>query len=141
MQRQIKKPVSSQDKQAFSKNYAEDNIIFNNVKQPHSDEAEQSVLGGLMLDNSAWNRIAGRICEADFYRTEHKLIFRAISELSKSKKPFDMVTLCEVLKEHKAFNESYLFELANNTPTSANIDAYCDVVIERLKKKTNGENL
>jgi replicative DNA helicase len=102
---------------------------------PHSIEAEQSVLGGLMLDNGAWDRIIGRICETDFYRTEHKLIFRAMANLSKYNQPFDVITIAETLKNIKeldnAGSEVYLFELAKNTPSVANIEAYCNIVRER----------
>jgi replicative DNA helicase len=102
---------------------------------PHSVEAEQSVLGGLLLDNTAWDRLADRINEVDFYRTEHKLIFRAMAELSKRNQPFDVITLAETLKDIKeldnAGGEVYLFELAKNTPSVANIEAYTDIVRER----------
>lgn len=101
---------------------------------PHSDEAEQSVLGGLMLDNTAWDRIADRISEVDFYRTEHKLIFRTMAELTKRNQPFDVVTISEALKEvHELgnVNQGYLFELSKNIPTVANIEAYTDIVRER----------
>ncbi|MCK4608029.1 MAG: replicative DNA helicase, partial [Gammaproteobacteria bacterium] len=102
---------------------------------PHSVEAEQSILGGLMLDNSAWDRIADRLVEADFYRTEHKLIFRVMFGLSKRNQPFDVITLSESLKALKELDNAggdvYLFELAKNTPTVANVEAYADIVRER----------
>ncbi len=102
---------------------------------PHSIEAEQSVLGGLMLDNGAWDRIIGHIGEADFYRTEHKLIFRAMAALNKHSQPFDVITLAEALKDinglENAGGEVYLFELAKNTPSVANIEAYSNIVRER----------
>lgn len=102
---------------------------------PHSIEAEQSVLGGLMLDNGAWDRIIGHIGEADFYRTEHKLIFRAMTVLNKRSQPFDVITLAEALKDiselENAGGEVYLFELAKNTPSVANIEAYSNIVRER----------
>jgi putative DNA primase/helicase len=104
---------------------------------PHSIEAEQSVLGGLMLDNGAWVRIADYLCEADFYRTEHKLIFRAMTALSKRSQPFDVITLAEALKDinelENAGGEVYLFELAKNIPSVANIEAYSNIVAERSK--------
>lgn len=102
---------------------------------PHSVEAEQSVLGGLLLDNTAWDRLADRINEVDFYRIEHKLIFRVMAELSKRNQPFDVITLAEALKNIKELENSggevYLFELAKNTPSVANIEAYTDIVRER----------
>lgn len=102
---------------------------------PHSVEAEQSLLGGLMLDNQSWDKVTSKVVEEDFYRFEHRLIFRAIASLAKHNKPFDVVTLTEALKTMQqldaAGNELYLFELANNTPSVANIGAYADIVRER----------
>jgi replicative DNA helicase len=102
---------------------------------PHSIEAEQSVIGGLMLDNKAWDRIADRITAQDFYRTAHGLIFEILSELAEKNTPFDVLTVSEALKNiHKleqAGGEIYLFELAKNTPSAANIVAYADIVRER----------
>jgi replicative DNA helicase len=102
---------------------------------PHSVEAEQSVLGGLMLDNLAWDKVIDRITETDFYQHGHRLIFKVITELSNRNHPFDVLTLSEALKAHHyledAGGEIYLFELAKNTPTAANIAAYADIVRER----------
>ncbi len=102
---------------------------------PHSIEAEQSVLGGLMLDNRAWDQIADLLRENDFYRHDHRLIFRVMSRLSEQSKPLDVLTVAEALRElHELDNaggEVYLFELANNTPSVANIRAYADIVRER----------
>lgn len=102
---------------------------------PHSIEAEQSVLGGLMLDNEAWDAVAEILVEADFYRYEHQLIFRVMSHLSEQHQPFDVVTLSEALKDLKELDniggEIYLFELSNNTPSIANIKAYADIVRDR----------
>ena len=64
---------------------------------PHSVEAEQAVLGGLMLDNSTWDQVADRITDTDFYRHDHKLIFRAIERLAEEGHPLDVVTLSEAL--------------------------------------------
>lgn len=104
-------------------------------RPPHSAEAEQAIIGGLMLDNQAWDKISSKLCESDFYRTEHRILFRAISALSKKDQPFDVVTLLDVLKSHNelddAGGEVYLFELANNTPSVANIAAYADIVREK----------
>ena len=102
---------------------------------PHSIEAEQSVLGGLMLDNRAWDQIADRVREVDFYRHDHRLIYRVMAKLSDQSKPLDVLTVAEALRElHELDNaggEVYLFELANNTPSVANIGAYADIVRER----------
>ncbi|HEV2110551.1 MAG TPA: replicative DNA helicase [Gammaproteobacteria bacterium] len=102
---------------------------------PHSVEAEQAVLGGLMLDNSAWERVADRLVEEDFYRQDHRLLFRAMAELSNSDQPFDAVTLAEWLqargKLEQAGGLAYLATLARDTPTAANVRAYADIVRER----------
>lgn len=102
---------------------------------PHSIDAEQSVLGGLMLDSRAWDQVADRIREADFYRNEHRLIFRTMTKLVEQSTPIDVLTVSESLRAlhelEQAGGEVYLFELANNTPTAANITAYADIVRER----------
>jgi len=102
---------------------------------PHSIEAEQSVLGGIMLDNRALDQIADRIREADLYRYDHRLIYRVMLKLSNQNKPLDVLTVAESLREinelENAGGEAYLFELANNTPSVANIVAYADIVRER----------
>lgn len=108
----------------------------NSVKvPPHSTDAEQSVLGGLMLDNRAWDNVVDRLRETDFYRNEHKLIFRVMGRLMGLSKPLDVLTVSEALREmhelDQAGGEVYLFELANNTPSAANIMAYADIVRER----------
>jgi replicative DNA helicase len=102
---------------------------------PHSIEAEQSVLGGLLLDNSAWDRIADVVAEQDFYRRDHRLIFLAIAALSDQSNPFDVVTVSEWLDSHNHIDDAgglaYLGELARNTPSAANIGAYAGIVRER----------
>lgn len=102
---------------------------------PHSIEAEQSVLGGLMLDTAAWDRVADRISEADFYRRDHELIFSAVRELADRSDPLDVVTVSECLAGRGRLEEAgglaYLGELAANTPSAANITAYADIVRER----------
>jgi replicative DNA helicase len=102
---------------------------------PHSVEAEQSVLGGLMLDNRAWDVIADRVSEKDFYRHDHRLMYRVMAKLAEQSKPLDVLTVSEALRDlhelENAGGEVYLFELANNTPTVANIAAYADIVRER----------
>ncbi|KTD72755.1 replicative DNA helicase [Legionella tucsonensis] len=104
-------------------------------RPPHSVEAEQSIIGGLMLDNQVWDKVSNKLCETDFYRTEHRILFRAISTLVKKDQPFDVVTLLDALKSYNelddAGGEAYLFELANNTPSVANVSAYADIVREK----------
>ncbi|MDR3056196.1 MAG: replicative DNA helicase [Zoogloeaceae bacterium] len=102
---------------------------------PHSIEAEQSVLGGLLLDNSAWERISDQIVDTHFYRDEHRRIFRQISNLLNQGKPVDVVTVAEALdtageSEHTG-GLAYLGELASNTPSAANIKRYAEIVRER----------
>ena len=102
---------------------------------PHSIEAEQSVLGGLLLDNEAWDRIDGKLAEHDFYRDEHRRIFRRIRVLMEQAKPADVVTVAESLdaageSEHTG-GLAYLGELAANTPSAANIRRYAEIVHER----------
>lgn len=102
---------------------------------PHSIEAEQSVLGGLMLDNEAWLQVAERITQGDFYRRDHNEIFRAIESLANEGKPYDVVTLAEWLGNNELLTAvgglEYLAELSENTPSAANIAAYADIVRER----------
>jgi replicative DNA helicase len=102
---------------------------------PHSVEAEQSVLGGLMLESRAWDQIADKLREEDFYRHEHRLIFRTIGRLNDLSRPIDVLTVSESLREmhelEQVGGDVYLFELANNTPSAANIAAYGDIVRER----------
>jgi len=102
---------------------------------PYSVEAEQSVLGGLMIDNSSWDQVADMITEVDFYRKEHRLIFRAIVALAEEAQPCDAVTLSEWLDNNNELQGvgglSYLGSLAKNTPTAANIKAYANIVRER----------
>ncbi len=102
---------------------------------PHSIDAEQSVLGGLMIDNSTWDRVVELITEEDFYRRDHRLIFQAIATLAEDDQPFDPVTLKEWLAGHGRLDEAgglaYLGTLSNYTPTAANITAYAQIVREK----------
>jgi len=105
----------------------------------HNAEAEQAVLGGLMLENSAWDKIVDVITESDFYRRDHRLIFRAIDQLSSKGQPCDTITLSEWLDKHGELNNAgglgYLGSLANNIPTAANIKAYADIVREHSARR------
>ena len=102
---------------------------------PHSVEAEQAVLGGLMLDNRRFDEISEIISAGDFYRQDHRLIFGAAERLAGESEPLDVVTLTEFLERagdiEDAGGLSYLAELAEKTPGAANIRAYAEIVRER----------
>ena len=102
---------------------------------PHSIEAEQSVLGGLLLDNAAWDRIADFIRAEDFYRYDHRIIFEALIKLINSSRPADVITVFEALtnlgKADEVGGLSYLNALAQNTPSAANIRRYAEIVRDR----------
>ncbi|MBL8297304.1 MAG: replicative DNA helicase [Rhodanobacteraceae bacterium] len=102
---------------------------------PHSVDAEQAVLGGLMLSPEAWDKVADRLNEDDFYRKDHRVIFRAITELSNKSMPCDAVTLGEWFESQGLADlvggTAYILQLANTTPSAANIIAYCDIVREK----------
>lgn len=102
---------------------------------PHSVDAEQAVLGGLLLDNRAWEQIADRLSEEDFYRNDHRLIFAAVRQLEEKNQPFDAVTLSEWLENNNQLEDAgglmYLGRLAKETPSAANIVAHADIVRER----------
>jgi len=102
---------------------------------PHSIKAEQSILGGLMLDNSAWDQVVEIVNEGDFYRHDHRQIFKAIAHLAEHTKPFDVITLSEWLGERHELESvgglSYLGNLAKDTPSAANIKAYAAIVREK----------
>jgi len=102
---------------------------------PHSIEAEQAVLGGLMLEASAWDNVADAVRAPDFYRPDHRLIFDAIGALAGNAKPCDVVTVAEQLERMgqlaEAGGQAYLATLARDTPTAANVRAYADIVRER----------
>lgn len=102
---------------------------------PHSIEAEQFVLGALLLDAEALAAIGGQISEDDFYRLDHKLLFRAIQALEQEGLPRDVVTISEWLENHAQLEEAggvaYIASLAENTPTAANIGAHTGIVHTR----------
>jgi len=106
---------------------------------PHSIQAEQSVLGGLMLESTAWDQVADRVTEQDFYRREHQLIFRAIASLVEQSKPTDVVTVNDELEQNNLSQQggglAYLGSLAKDTPSAANIRAYADIVREHSIKR------
>lgn len=102
---------------------------------PQSVEAEQAVLGGLMLAPDAYDRVADQLNDNDFYRRDHQLIFRAIRELAEKNKPFDAVTLGEWFESmgqsELVAGGAYLIELASTTPSAANIVAYAEIVRDK----------
>lgn len=102
---------------------------------PHSLEAEQSVLGGLLLENGAWDRVADLINEHDFYAAAHRDIWRQINRLLEENKPADVITVAEALASHNQLEAvgglPYLAALADNTPAAANIRRYAEIVRER----------
>ncbi|HTF85554.1 MAG TPA: replicative DNA helicase [Cellvibrio sp.] len=102
---------------------------------PHSIEAEQAVLGGLMLDNKRLDAVLEVISEVDFYREDHRQIFKMMQILQENAQPLDVITLSEELHRHDQLERvgglAYLVEMANNTPSAANIVAYARIVRER----------
>src|SRR5690606_4075330 len=102
---------------------------------PHSVEAEQAVPGELLLDNSAWAKIADFIGDADFYRADHRLLYQYISRLIEASKPADVITVAEALERSGKLAEaggmSYLAGLAQNTPSAVNIRRYAEIVRDR----------
>ena len=102
---------------------------------PHSIEAEQSLLGGLMLVNETWDRVMELVTASDFYRHEHRLIFEAMTALAEGNHPFDVITLSEHLNGIDELDSvgglAYLGELAANTPSAANVQSYALIVRER----------
>ena len=102
---------------------------------PHSVEAEQAVLGGLLLDASAWDNVADILRTHDFYRPDHRLVFDAIGHLAAQNQPLDAVTVSEHLERAGKLTDagglSYIGSLARDTPTAANVRAYAEIVRER----------
>jgi replicative DNA helicase len=102
---------------------------------PYSLDAEQAVLGGLMLDNKAWDQVADKLTEKHFYRRDHQLIFASMVKLMAENQPLDVITVSEALQKMDMHTQvgglAYLGDLAKNTPSAANIAAYADIVYER----------
>ncbi len=102
---------------------------------PHSIEAEQSVLGGLMLDSDAWDKVAEAVVKDDFYSRSHKMIFTAMEALVAAGQPIDLITVSEQLEVEDALEDAggfaYLGEIAKNTPSAGNILSYAAIVRER----------
>jgi len=114
-------------------------VIDNEVERlrvpPHSVEAEQSVLGGLLLDNLAWDRAADLLTDSDFYRWEHRLIYAAVGALVGAGKPADVITVFEQLQNQGKADEcggvAYLNALAQSVPSAGNLRRYAEIVRER----------
>ncbi|TCP93483.1 primary replicative DNA helicase [Cricetibacter osteomyelitidis] len=102
---------------------------------PHSIEAEQAVLGGVMLDNQQWDNVTEHVIADDFYSYAHRLIFQEMENLTRNHKPIDLITIDQALKNKDILQEvggfAYLAELSKNTPSAANIIAYADIVREK----------
>ena len=107
---------------------------------PHSVDAEQAVLGGLMLDNQRWDDVLLLVGERDFYLAPHRRIFQAMARLMAVQQPIDLITLSESLEQNGALepvgNFAYLAELSKNTPSAANIVAYAGIVAERSRLRS-----
>ncbi|MBF0785461.1 replicative DNA helicase [Muribacter muris] len=106
---------------------------------PHSIEAEQAVLGGIMLNNEYWDSVAERVQATDFYTNAHRLIFEQMTEQVRAGQPIDIITLDQALKNRGILQDvggfAYLAELSKNTPSVANILAYADIVSERAIRR------
>jgi replicative DNA helicase len=106
---------------------------------PHSVEAEQSLIGGLILDGRAWDRIADIVTEADFYRDDHRRIFGHVRRLAETGKPVDVLTVFESIERSNEIDQvggiAYLGEIANNTPSAANIHRYAEIVAEKSARR------
>jgi len=106
---------------------------------PHSLAAEQSVLGGLMLDNQCWDNVADKVSVEDFYRKDHRLIYETIAELAKRDEPFDVITISELLGQAGELETvgglAYLGALAKDTPSAANIQSYAGIVRQRSVRR------
>ena len=117
------------------KQFIQDKQIDELKVPPHSLEAEQSVLGGLLLDNETWDRVAERTVADDFYSRSHRLIFETVGALIELGEPVDLITLSEALENDQKLEDAggfvYLAEMMKNTPSAANITAYADIVRER----------
>ena len=119
----------------FDSDYSADRQIAQLRIPPHSIEGESSVLGGLLLDNGAWDRVGDLLADEDFYRHEHKLIYGAIGSLINASKPADIITVYERLQSLGKADEigglSYLNALAQYVPSASNIRRYAEIVRER----------
>ena len=115
--------------------YGQDRQVAQLRIPPHSIEAESSVLGGLLLDNAAWDRVSDLLADSDFYRYEHRLIYASTGALINASKPADVITVFEHLQSQGKAEEvgglSYLNSLAQYVPSAGNIRRYAEIVRER----------
>jgi len=106
---------------------------------PHSIEAEQSVLGAFFLDNNAFDKVQSILIEEDFYRYDHRLIFRAIAEIKAKNQPIDLIILSEHLNAQGNLDDAggfaYLGTIAKDTPSAANVVGYAEMVRERSHRR------
>lgn len=104
---------------------------------PHSVEAEQSVLGGLLLDNAMWDEVVDLLDPVMFYQQAHRHVFKVIQALAERDRPMDIVTVSEALEAEHQLEQvgglTFLAELARNTPSAANVVAYAEIVRDRLR--------
>lgn len=116
-------------------NYPDENVR----SAPHNLQAEQSVIGGLMLDNQAYQKIAHLVLESDFYREDHRLIYRSLQSLAEENKPMDWITLVDWLEKNDSLELAggsvYLGTLIKDTPSAANIVAYANIVAEASQRR------
>ena len=115
--------------------YGQDRQIAQLRVPPHSIEGESSVLGGLLLDNAAWDRVGDILMDGDFYRYEHRLIYSAIGALVNASKPADVITVFEHMQNQGRAEEigglAYLNSLAQYVPSASNIRRYAEIVRDR----------
>ncbi|WP_296442841.1 replicative DNA helicase [Rhodoferax sp. UBA5149] len=120
---------------AVGDDYSQDRQVAQLRIPPHSIEAESSVLGGLLLDNGAWDRVGDLLTEGDFYRYEHRMVYGAIGALINASKPADVITVFEQLQNQGKAEEvgglGYLNSLAQYVPSAGNIRRYAEIVRER----------
>ncbi|TXI16634.1 MAG: replicative DNA helicase [Nitrosomonas sp.] len=113
----------------------QDQLLDSYKTPPHSIESEQSVLGGLMLDNNAWDKVADIITDSDFYRQDHRQIYHHICKLIEQNRPADVITVAESLEMSAELQTvgglAYIGAIVQNTPSAANIRRYAEIVRER----------
>jgi len=127
----------------FEESFSHDQQIAQLRIPPHSIEAESSVLGGLLLDNGAWDRVGDLLVDGDFYRYEHKQVYAAIGALVNASRPADVITVYEHLqtlgKAEEIGGLGYLNALAQYVPSASNIRRYAEIVRERLDSAQAGD--
>ncbi|GHE93994.1 replicative DNA helicase [Thalassotalea profundi] len=126
-----RKPTNFSKDKKFSRDQQVDDLKV----PPHSLEAEQSVLGGLLLDNETWDRVSEKVVAQDFYSRSHRIVYETIGALIELGEPVDLITLSEALENDQKLDDAggfvYLAEMMKNTPSAANITAYAEIVRER----------